>query len=112
MSFKLRVTNGVHRIGPTYKEENGRRLVATSGRNLEKGAVFTCDTDLSKKYPEKYARVDSVESSEVESDEEDAEYQKMSVEELRRMCVELEIEVPPKTNKVQLIEKIKEASAS
>ena len=110
--FKIKVTNGVHRVGPVYEEVNGKRRIVSSGRNLEKGEVFESETDLSKKFPEKYVRIDVVESSEVDSSEEDAEYAKMSVEELRRMCVELEIEVPPKTNKAQLIEKIKEASAS
>jgi len=115
--FKIRVTNGVHRQGPKYKidEKTGRRIETEPGRNYVVGEVFESPTDLSKKYPEKYARVDVVEAEgplgQEAQDEDDEMYEAMTMEELKKLAIEYEIEVKGNISKKDLISRIKEAVA-
>ncbi len=60
--FKIKVIRGTHRIGPQVDKETGEILVG--GTNVKMGGTFTCKTDLSKKYPEKFQLVGVVEAPE------------------------------------------------
>lgn len=109
--FKLKLIAGGHRLGPVYESKDGRRFITQAGTNLNPGAVFESPIDLSIKYPEKFARLDSVAIVEEEQNEEDEEYAGMSMDDLKKLALELEIKVPSNISKATLITKIKEAAA-
>lgn len=109
-SFKLKVLAGIHRVGAKYSYDNGKRFESTPGRNVARGETFDSPTDLSKIFPEKFARVDSVEAETAQAEESEEEFEGMTMEELKKTAAELEISFPPNTSRKALIAKLREAS--
>lgn len=110
MAFKLKVLAGSHRIGSKYETKEGRKVLVKEGVNIGTNQTFESGQDLSLTYPEKFARVDTVEQASSDKTEEQATYESMSMEELKRLAVELEIKVSPNINKKDLIAKIQEVA--
>lgn len=101
--MKLKVKAGMHRIGGVIEKGPNGVAVKTVGRNIKRGEVFESDKDLSKLFPEKFARVDRVEEVETEINDDRKTYEAMTVAELREAAEGLELEIPEGAKKADLV---------
>lgn len=116
-------------MNPIYKRDEdgnfeydaaGNLIVVKDGYNVNQGDTFECDKDLSKIYPEKIIRADTVEAvneitgegNNSDKDETRATYEAMTVDELKKVAAEYELEVKPNTKKADLIDMILKLEAS